>query len=201
MLVQCPVPTGHLVVGVARRPFGHVQGPGGLAPLDLGIGQPALGVGQGRAGRSPPVPTDPPARRAETVTGQGDDDGLRVAQGQIDHGVKIAVNDHGVAKQAVQEAVDALPSGPDPGPDGRPHRRRRTTARAGVQGQYSGREPTFAQGGQGVSSLADVADHHSVQRRTRRCLEGRLEAIVHLDQVQQRPQDAFDAGQVLGTGP
>ena len=52
-----------------------------------------------------------------------------------------------------------------------------------------------------MPSLADVADHHSVQRRTRRCLEGRLEAIVHLDQVQQRPQDAFDAGQVLGTGP
>ena len=101
MLVQCPVPTGHLVVGVARRPLGHVQGPGGLAPLDLGIGQPALSISQRRAGRSPPVPTDPPARRAETVTGQGDDDGLRVAQGQIDHGVKIAVDDHGVAKQAV----------------------------------------------------------------------------------------------------
>ena len=69
--------------------------------INLGIGQPALGIGQCRAGRSPPVPTDPPARRAETVTGQGDNDGLRVTQGQIDHGVKIAVDDHGMAKQAV----------------------------------------------------------------------------------------------------
>ena len=58
----------------------------------------------------------------------------------------------------------------------------------------------MAEAGQGGAGRLAAGDDHGGQGRAGGGLKGLLPPAVHLDQVEQRPDDAVDAGQQLGTG-
>ncbi|CAB4775198.1 unannotated protein [freshwater metagenome] len=80
------------------------------------------------------------------------------------------------------------------------HRRCANPHACGAEGQDGAAHLAGTQSLEGGASRVDVGHHHCSERLARRCFEGCFPALVDLDQIEQRPNDAAHIAQSCGAG-
>ena len=184
---------------------------GGTPGLALGHLGPVAGLLDDRGRDHAAAGPHAPARRREPVAVPGDHDQVRTGQRQVDRLGPATGGTARAVEQRVEHAVEAgeLPAAgtrPDVaadrlGPRGHGRAGQHGAAGGGPgQGQDRAGGTPLAEAGQCGAGRLAAGDDHGGQRRAGGGLEGLLPPAVHLDQVEQRPDDAVDAGQQLGTG-
>ena len=204
MLVEFTPPGHQRFVDLDVGPLGVVEDPLRPIAVELGVAQSGLGLFEGGPGSTPSTSADPPAGRTEPVADPGDDHRIRVRQSDVNHLVRLAIHQHGVAQQAVQQSIHTVPSGPHPGPDRFADPRSGPSGPAVVQGKHGSREVAAAQRLDSHPGPLGAVDHHRVERVAGRRLKCRLIAVVYLDQVEEGSQNPLNPRQMgcagLGTG-
>ena len=172
-----------------------------LAPgeIGLGLGQTFGGFVERRGGGSAPGDAEPPARRSETIAVGSDHDRHGVADGDVDR-VGRRCHTDGRRHDDVEQALDRCGAAA--------HVRTNRFAARRCRDEWGGVETQCQDGTLDVRVAqrlqcptpgGGVGDHDGQQRVAECCFDGRLPAVVDLDQVEQRAEGALDSGQVIGT--
>ena len=178
----------------------HLLGAGACFEVGRGDPETFLGLFQGRRGGATADHADAPARRTEPITIVGDHHCVRIGDGDVDR-VGPRRDADGGADDGVEQlghtglAAAHVRAHRDAG--SRWHRRRSTGRTEGDDGSVQVR---------GMERLerstpgARRGDHDRFQGFAERGLDGRFPAGVDVDQVEQRAEHIFDAGEMFGTG-
>ena len=194
--------------GLLPDPVGH-RGPGRRR------GRLPTGFLESGASRPRPAHSQLPQAVGAPVAGAGNYYPLGVGDRQVNGAAPVTVDDNGVGQQLIQQGPDVRQPGPYPATQRRRPGRDRATRieprgsrpQAILDASHLGQRNHRAGNGRHLKFVerptgrVDAVGDHRSQNRPGGRLEGGLEAIFDINELQQRAHHPGDPRQALGAGP